>query len=159
MTRNEADVRVARVTADGMTPSGPAETTLQLRCSDWSKGVLSLEYAVSGFEKIRGFSFDNFEGPDAPAARRKLAAVRVRTPRGEVTVRKRVAGYLTQPGVFAFSIDRLDHRLSKEIIGGRSKIAFTVHDSRDRNKSITSEFPAFGESGAVAKAMTGCKGF
>ena len=92
------DLRSATTTATGTSPDGPIKTTLNVEYSPGKEGVLTLDFIVAGAEKMKGFGFEEFEGPDAPAAKRKLTSFTVEKAGGKpLAVQVKVAGWYSGP--------------------------------------------------------------
>ena len=100
-------LRTARSIALATTPNGSVGSTLAFECQPGTDGTLSLVYTIHQPQKVVLFPFDQFEGPDAPAATKKLGQIQVflRTDKGisKVTLQKELSGYFATADAFAFS--------------------------------------------------------
>lgn len=159
---NENGLRTARVSAPGTAPNGPAATTLTLQCAPGKDGSVSIQYAVSGTDKIKQFNFGDFEGPGAPASKRRLVQFAVQTPRGAVKLQTAVSGYYTDQGVFVFELAAANNavsgatRVADAIRGGAESVTIMVQDSRNLRRTIQTRFPAADAAPAVTETLKGC---
>jgi len=91
---NRYDLRTATTTATGISPDGPLKATLTVQYSPAKNGALSIDFIVAGANQMKGFGFEAFEGPDAPAANRKLTRIVVEKPGTKpLTLPVKVAGW------------------------------------------------------------------
>lgn len=159
---NEHGLRTAKVSASGDTPDGPAPTTLTVQCAPSKNGTISLLYAIVGTDAIKRFGFADFEGPGAPASKRKLVSVVIKTSGRSILVQTAVTGYYLDASTFVFSFSAPNHlasqvtRVTDAIKSGAKTIIFTVQDSRDRRRKIQTAFPAAGAATVIAETMKGC---
>ena len=87
--------------------------TLHVGCSpDPEGGALILELIATQANTRKDFDYDDFEGPDAPAAAKTLTHVAWKTAAGTSEVTHAAAGsYLPEPPEsFMFGIDQLSRR-------------------------------------------------
>lgn len=100
-------LRTATSIALATTPNGSVGSTLAFQCQPGSDGALSVIYTIHQPEKVILFPFDDFEGPDAPNATKKLGQVQVFLRAGKtiskVTLQKELSGYYATAKAFAFS--------------------------------------------------------
>lgn len=100
-------LRTARSIALATTPNGSVGSTLAFECQPGTDGTLSLVYTIHQPQKVVLFPFDQFEGPDAPAATKKFGQIQVflRTEKtiSKVTLQKELSGYFASADAFAFS--------------------------------------------------------
>jgi len=129
-------LRTAQSVALATTPSGSVASTLAFECQPGSDGTLSVVYTIHQPDKIIQFPFDQFEGPDAPAATKKLGQIQVhlRTDKGisKVTLQKELSGYFANADAFAFSFSvpagqkNEVTQLLERIIQGAGTMSFCV---------------------------------
>ena len=129
-------------------------TNLKFICSRDSmdrkaKGAISMELTVSPASKIKGFDFDYFEGPDAPAGRQRLLQVTVFKKDSQSSFQLPLTGSWssgTEDGfTFSASSPAKDkkgdmRKIMDEILAGAEKIELRVFDGPKKTKFITSEF-------------------
>ena len=150
---------IASTTATGKSPDGPIQTTFNVEYSPGKTGVLTVDFVVAGAAKMKGFGFDDFEGPDAPAAKRKLTRVTVEKPGGKpVTVNLTVAGwYLDHSFHFAANEENKNPgdvlKVVRALQAGATRVSVTVTDLHDAKKSLHAEFASADPSAALAKLM------
>jgi hypothetical protein len=84
----KGDAQVAICTVTGTGPEGPAKATLLIHHArgvplkiikkrDVTELPIVIELCVHNFASVRGFDFDKFEGPDAPARNKPLVSVAI----------------------------------------------------------------------------------
>jgi hypothetical protein len=165
---NDEYARIARVSAVGKTPDGEAYTFLKLECP--TKGnkenpVISFEYSVSNPDKIPGFNFDYFEGPNAPAQEKKLVEIQANSPKNNLYWNFAAAGLYggyAEVIAFAFSPSTSNKpdkttQFAQMIADGSTEVTVTVHDYQDNQKVIKTTFPAIDPSSNVARVLNGCR--
>ncbi len=164
MRINDSQVRTAVVMTIGKTPNGEAQTIFWLQCPADSNYVTSIHYIVRDTSKITGFSFDDFEGPDAPAQAKKLVEFRATSPRGKLSFRDSVAGGYGGAGeadafFFATGAVKQDKimQLAQMIAKGSTEVTVIVHDYQNNGNTIETTFPAIDASSDVAKILNGCR--
>ena len=100
-------LRTATSIALAVTPNGSVGSTLAFQCQPGADGTLSMVYTIHQPEKVILFPFDQFEGPDAPNATKKLGQIQVFLRTGKsiskVTLQKELSGYFATAKAFAFS--------------------------------------------------------
>jgi hypothetical protein len=156
-------VQIAQISAQGMTPSGATETKLILKCRAGKDGAISLVYRINGVDKIKGFNFDDFEGPDAVAANRKLTTFTVQSAEGNLAINTALGAYYSgeEKDSFDFEFSALNNshgdlrRLINALMKGATKIVVKVQDSKDKSKFLQTEFPTAGSAAAISAAMKG----
>jgi hypothetical protein len=109
---------------------------MSIECQPGSGGTLSMIYIVDQADKIKLFPFDEFEGPDAPNATKKLGQVQVHVKAGKgiskITLQKELSGYFSSPRAFAFSfsvpagVKNEVTQLLERIIQGAGTLSFCV---------------------------------
>jgi len=159
---SENGMRAASIWAQGRTPSGQVPMKLEVRCRPGPDGAATIALAVRGAQDMRAFSFEDFEGADAPAARRKLATIRVVALRRDVSVTTSFAGGYQEDGFFAFTLSaplvgRNEVKwITDAIILGAVLVVVTVQDPRDSRRRIHAQFQTRGATAAVTNTMDGC---
>jgi hypothetical protein len=163
--KSEVDVngvRKAKVIGHGMTPDGMYQTMLTLQCKPGKDGLISFVYLISGANEIQGFTWKDFEGPDAPASKNKLGRIKVLAPTGTITFQKELTGYFANPEAFAFEFSVPANQKSdvtqaiEKIINGAGTISYCVQDNRYPMKSICTDFSARKASKPVEETMRPC---
>jgi hypothetical protein len=129
-------LRTARSVALATTPNGSVASTLVFECQPGSDGTLSVVYTIHQPQKVILFPFEQFEGPDAPAATKKLGQIQVHLRTGKaiskVTLQKELSGYYATADAFAFSFSvpagqkNEVTQLMDKIIQGAGTISFCV---------------------------------
>ena len=102
---NRYDLRVATTAGEGTSPDGPIKAKLAVQFSPAKDGTMTIQFIVEGANKMKGFGYDAFEGPDAAAAEGKLTRIVVeRAGAKPVSLLTKVGGwYLGNAFVFAAS--------------------------------------------------------
>jgi hypothetical protein len=157
-------VRKAQVLAEGATPDGEAKTVLTIQCSSGTGSQTSIIYSVMGADKMQRFSFDDFEGPDAVAIKKKLTTFQVVFSAGEgATEKTAVTGYFAESDTFAFELSAklndagtVSHLIEAMTSPSATKIKVTVEDNRNAKRTLQTEFPVTGAAGAIKETMKGC---
>jgi hypothetical protein len=129
-------LRTAHSVALATTPDGNVASTLAFECQPGSDGTISVVYTIHQPEKIIQFPFDQFEGPDAPAATKKLGQIQVHVKTGKgiskITLQKELSGYFATADAFAFSFSvpagqkNEVTQLLERIIQGAGTMSFCV---------------------------------
>jgi hypothetical protein len=163
-TRNGA--HRTQVWAIGDTPDGAAHTRLSIQCYPGKRGYVAFDFAVRGAKSMKGFSFRDFEGPDAPARGKKLLTIIVQTEQNDIVIKTSVdgglSGELSEPDTFQFTFGLKGKTngdvsaLIRAIVGGASSISITVEDNRDFGKKLHTVFPTTKSSDRVGQIMELC---
>ncbi len=129
-------LRTATSIALAVTPNGSVASTLAFECQPGSDGTLSMVYTIHQPEKVILFPFDQFEGPDAPNATKKLGRIqvflRIDKTISKVTLHKELSGYYATSKAFAFSLSAPAGQkndvtqLLERIIQGAGTMSFCV---------------------------------
>jgi hypothetical protein len=158
-----ANGSAAEVAVDAQTPDGPAKSTLSFQCSPGKGGTSTITFIVLGAAKMKGFDFDEFEGPDAPAQRRALVTLTAHRPAGDLVIRTACTGYFTVSDEgFAFEVTIMANvrgkvtRLSDALIHGATGISIHIRGLKHPEKNIEATFPATGAAAALTQVMRGC---
>jgi hypothetical protein len=155
-------LRSATTWAQGSTPAGQVPMKLEVRCRPGPEGVASIIYSVRWAQNMPNFNFDDFVGPDAPAAKRKLGSVRVVALRRDVSVTTSMTGSYLEDGTFAFNLSaplvgRNEVKwLTDAMILGAVLVVVTIQDPRDSKRRIHAQFQASNASVPVTNTMDGC---
>lgn len=155
-------LRSASTWAQGRTPSGHVPMKLEVQCRPGPDGAATIIYSVRGAQNLRGFAFEDFEGPDAPATKRKLGTIRVVAMRRDVSVTTSFTGSFQPDGTFAFSLSaplvgRNEVKwITDAIILGALLVVVTVQDPRDAKLRIHAQFQASSAAAPVTSTMDGC---
>jgi hypothetical protein len=154
-----------------LTPGGPADGRLDLYGDPARGGLERLAFtlykagAPEGFhflDSLHGFHFDAFEGPDAPAAVRRLTQVEVLGPAGSVRVRVRQNGYYSAEvaGGFVFETsgagarDRRElQKVFRALRAGGTSLVVRVTDAKDPKVWVQGEFPTAGTAELLTKRL------
>ncbi|HEY6333578.1 MAG TPA: hypothetical protein VI756_29930 [Blastocatellia bacterium] len=156
----------AVVEGQAQTPDGPARATLVFHCTPGKRGTTSVQFIVDGAAKMKGFPFDAFEGPDAPAAKFALITFTVHRPAGDLRVKSSCSASYGGMGVpddsFTFEIDavlkgrkRAVTQLSDALIAGATSFSINIAAYKGQG-SIDATFSTGGASAAVSQAMKDC---
>jgi hypothetical protein len=155
-----ADRSLRKLTTQGraVTPIGAADGQLDLYAGKGGLTRLAFTLYKAGeaagpsfIDSIRAFHFQDFEGPDAPAAGRRLTQVTVRGKAGTVRVRLRQNGYYSAElkGGFVFDTgvagprDRVGFQtLRRALRAGADGLVVRISDSRDPRVWVQGEFTA-----------------
>jgi hypothetical protein len=143
-----------------MTPNGAADGQLDLYAGKGGLNRLAFTLYKAGeaagpsfIDSIKAFHFRDFEGPDAPAAARRLTQVTVRGKAGVVQVRLRQNGYYSAEvkGGFVFDTgvagprDRIEiQKLRRALRAGADGLVVRISDSKDPRVWVQGEFAAAG---------------
>jgi len=155
-------LRSATTWAQGRTPAGQVPMKLEVRCRPGPDGVASIIYSVRGAQALRNFSYEDFEGPEAPAAKRKLGTIRVVALRRDVSVTTSFTGSYQEDGTFAFNLSaplvgRNEVKwLTDAMILGAVLVVVTIQDPRDSKRRIHAQFQASSAAVPVTNTMDGC---
>jgi hypothetical protein len=156
------------VIADGRadTPDGPVDARLVLFCREGKGGWIGLDCtfhrpAGSGYPQgTKGFHFDDFEGPDAPALRRRLTRLAVTGGARPFQVTVAQSGSLSSElQGFTFTAGGPNtgpnpvKRLLRSVVPGSGKLTVSIQDSQDPKALIRAEFPATGLSSLVGQLL------
>jgi hypothetical protein len=161
-TEGTDGLRSATTWTQGRTPVGQVPMKLEVRCRPGPDGVASIVYSVRGAQDMPNFNFDDFVGPDAPAAKRKLGTIRVVALRRDVSVTTSMTGSYLEDGTFAFNLSaplvgRNEVKwLTDAMILGAVLVVVTVQDPRDSKRRIYAQFQASNASVPVTNTMDGC---
>src|SRR5580704_2330441 len=155
----------AEVAGEAQTPDGPAKVTLSFECTPGKGGTNSVVFVVLGATKLKGFDFDNFEGPDAPASAKPLVTFTVhRTSGADVVVKTTASGsYTVTDQGFAFEVSTAANvregkvaQLTDAIARGGASISVRVQGFKDPQKTIQVTFSTAGAAEVVSQAMKAC---
>jgi hypothetical protein len=154
----------AEVAGEAQTPDGPAKVTLSFECTPGKGGTSVADFVVLGATKLKGFDFDDFEGPDAPAKSKPLVTFTVHPASGsDVVVNTAVSGsYTVTDGGFAFEAYTKANepgkvtQLTDAIAAGGLSISVLVQSFNHADKSIQATFSTKGAAGIVRDAMKSC---
>jgi hypothetical protein len=164
-------VRKATLQGRAVTPGGAADGRLDLYGSPGKGGLERLAFTLykaggpQGFsflDGLRSFHFGDFEGPDAPAAARRLTQVQVLGPAGTVRVRLRQNGYYSAEveGGFVFDTgasgakDRLElQKVFRALRAGGTSLVIRVNDSKDPKVWVQGEFSTAGTAEMLTRRL------
>ena len=169
--RNGTSVYGTSASVDGQarTPDGPAKVSLSFTCVPGKDGTTGIDFIVQGSNSMKGFPFDAFEGPDAPAASLSLITFTAHRPSGDLIVKTGCSGSYGGSGVpddaFTFEIasvlkarKRSVAQLSNALIQGATSISIKIMGYKQQNKTVEAEFSTAGAAAAVAEVMKSCHG-
>src|SRR5260370_6100492 len=161
--KKEQNRTSAEVSADGQTPDGTAKTTLSFQCTPGKGGTSTITFTVLGAFKMKGFDFDDFEGPDAPAQRHAHVTITAHRPAGDLVIKTACTGYYTVSDEgFAFEISTMANvrgkvtQFSDALIHGATGISVRVQGLKHPQKIIETNFPAAGAAAALTQVMQRC---
>jgi hypothetical protein len=153
-----------------VTPNGTADGLLELYPAGAKGGLGRLVFtlyqadAPAFLDSLKSFHFDEFEGPGAPAAVRRLTQVEVRGKAGEVRVRVRQNGYHSAEVKGGFTFDtgvggaraRLElQKISRALRSGGTALVVRVTDTKDPRIWIQGEFPTAGRAWGLDRHLVG----
>jgi hypothetical protein len=151
-----------RVQADGEAAAGgaPVAATVALACHPAERGMLvwTLSVAARGLD----FGFDAFEGPDAPAAGRRLGRIGVEGGLLQPRFATALAGYWRDGDRFVFELAApaqgpSDAALLADSIGPQSiALVWQVDGDAGDGRRLEARFPLHDAAATVAEAMLGC---
>src|SRR4030095_6853696 len=127
-------LRTAQIQVMGQGPKGLVSTRLQIQCAKGEGATLSLVYTVLDAKAAAPFGFDPFEGPDAPASKKRLTTIQVLSKSGNLMSRFSVSVYFTSENSFSFEFSRLSRRVSeatrivRRITEGAERLIWEVKD-------------------------------
>jgi hypothetical protein len=153
----------AVVDGQAQTPDGPAKVQLSFTCTPGRGGTSGVSFVVLGATKLTGFDFDDFEGPDAPAAEKPLVTFTVHKAGGDVVVHTACSGSFTvSGGGFSFDTYNMTNtrgkvtELSDALIAGATSISVRVQGLKNPQKTIEATFQASGAAEALRQVMKAC---
>jgi hypothetical protein len=105
----KGDAQVAICTGTGNGPEGPAKATLVIRHArggplkivkkhDVTQLPIGIELCVHNSVSVKGFDFDKFDGPDAPALNKALVSVAIETANEHFAKKFRQSGFQNSLG-------------------------------------------------------------
>ena len=158
-TANRYDLRHATTAGEGTSPDGPVKAKLVVQYSPGKDGTMTIEVVVEGARKMKGFGFDSYEGPDAPAAEGKFTRIVVeRAGAKPLTLLTKVGGwYLGEAFHFAASEANAHPgevlKTVRAIQSGAAKVSVAIQDSKDAKKQLRADFAADGAADALTKLL------
>jgi len=100
-----------------------------------ASGALGLDIHVDAVAQLKPFHFDDFEGPDATAASKKLVQMTIaRKGKPALTFTSTVSGWVPDSGKFAFGLADLSRRASSP---ARSILRALADDAQTLRIAIT----------------------
>ena len=159
----------AMIQGEAKTPDGPAKVSLSFTCVPGKDGTTSIEFIVQNANNMRGFPFDAFEGPDAPAANLSLITFTAHRASGDLVVKSGCSGFYGGQDVpddaFTFEIasvlkdrQRSVKQLSDALIQGATSISIKITGYKQPGKLVEASFSTAGAAAAVGQVMKGCRG-
>jgi hypothetical protein len=177
--------QVAACTVTGTGPRGPAKATLVLhhrrgqplkvvKKANVTELPIIIELCVDGYESVKGFDFLAFEGPDAPAADKRLTAVTIEAGKERFAKRFNQGGWINQLAWLLESGAKTDSAKANDFtfgIGDASrdvkdfititrllqqsptKIAVSVTDAKDPKSALRFAFSADQAAEVIGKLM------
>ena len=181
--------QAAACTVTGAGPHGAAKATLVLHHRRGQplklvkKGNVTdlpiiIELCVDGFEAVKGFDFLAFEGPDAPAADKRLVSVTIEAGQEHFAKRFAQSGWINhlawllqgpekadpasspkEPDDFTFGIGDASREVKDFITITRllqhspTKIEVTVTDAKDPKRVLHFSFPTDHAAEVIGKLM------
>jgi len=128
-----------------------------------SKGVVGVEIFIHDLARYKGFDFDAFEGPDAPAAAKKLVIFTI-SAKGKAAVKMRfaAAGWYPQSDSFAFGMVEVSGKpgtpqkaLLRELAADAESVQVTIVDFRDAARTIELLVPVHSQGANFARLLEG----
>lgn len=165
--KTEQNGMAAEATGDASTPDGPTTASLSFHCIPGKGGGTTIDFIVSGAAKMEGFGFNDFEGPDAPAAPILLITLTAHKQSGDVMVKTGCSGFYGGQDVpddsFTFEIASVVKgrgqkikQLTDAIEAGATSISIRVQDYKNKQKFVEATFQTSGAASALSEVMKGC---
>lgn len=128
-----------------------------------SQGALGVDLLVGRVHELAGFTFDDFEGPDAKAASRKLVRLRLLRAQGpaqEWSVA--VAGWYAQSDQFAFGLSApsrqrvsVPRTVLAALAEGGESLQVSITDPRDPKRKLEWTIPVAGHAAEFKALLAG----
>ncbi|HJQ36908.1 MAG TPA: hypothetical protein VKB93_07205 [Thermoanaerobaculia bacterium] len=116
-----------------------------------SVGALGFTLEIAGYESLKAFHFDDFEGPDAPASERALLeAATVRNGKTTAKFHAATTGWISVRNGFAFEVSAVFDRASpaKDFLRALTEetdaVRITITDTRDARVKLLLTIPMKG---------------
>ena len=140
---NAGDVN-RKVSTQAATPNGSLPAQMEFQYTAGRGGGLELKLSLPDVTPVKGFNFDDFEGPDAPSGNRKLGQLRAQSAAGSALFDTTVSGSYATNTEFVFSVWlkamplRLKTQFAKALAGADAKLTFTLHGFKKPGQTISS---------------------
>ncbi len=145
----------------------PGKFTVSFYCNPYndkvSIGALGFDLTVAKAPTLTSFNFDDFEGPDATAAAKKLVEVIVkRGGKTTLTMKERASGSYQENDAFMFGVSNLNRdakndikTLLRELAAGADSVKIAITDSRNAATKLIFEVPVQGKQAEFSKLLIG----
>jgi hypothetical protein len=125
-------------------------------------GALGFELYLPSMAALAPFSFDDFDGPDAPAGDRDLVQITVsRKDQPDLVLDVAVAGWTPDGNNFAFGwsapsyeTDSLQRQVVEALAGGAESLEIRIRDPRDSTLVLGFTLPVADQQAAFAALLT-----
>jgi len=162
---NAHGLRRAEVRGEATLGKARTPARLQLQCKPGLQGTLAWRLEIENANAaMKGFPFDDFEGPDAVAMDQALSTISIEGGMLHPNAQLPQTGYYhaDRPNSFVLEAaadadDASDVALVADAIGpATTAVTWRVRDPRDGERAIEARFAATRGAGAVRSAMAGC---
>ena len=132
------------VSTQAATPNGSQPAQMKFQYTAGRGGGLFLELSLSEATPVKGFNFDDFEGPDAPSGNHKLGQLRAQSAAGSAVFDTPVSGSYATNTEFVFSVWlkamplRLKSQFARALAGADAKLTVTFHGFKKPSQTISS---------------------
>lgn len=133
-----------KVSTQAATPNGSLPAQMEFQYTAGRGGGFDLKMSLADVTSVKGFNFDDFEGPDAPSGNHKLGQIRVQSAAGSATFDATVGGWYATNTEFVFSVSlkamplRLKPQFARALSGSDAKLTFTLHGFKKPSAIISS---------------------
>ena len=140
---NAGDVN-RKVSTQAATPNGSLPAQMEFQYTAGRGGGLELRMSLPDVTSIKGFNFDDFEGPDAPSGNHKLGQIRAQSAAGSAIFDTAVSGSYATNAEFVFAVWlkamplRLKTQFTKALAGADARLTFTLHGFKKPSQIISS---------------------
>lgn len=140
---NAGDVN-RKVSTPAATPNGSLPAQMEFQYTAGRGGGLELKLSLPDVASIKGFNFDDFEGPDAPSGNHKLGQLRAQSAAGSAVFDTTVSGSYATNTEFVFSVWcktmplRLKSQFARALSGADARLTFTLRGFKKPSQTISS---------------------
>src|SRR5262245_923319 len=93
-----------KVSTQAATPDGNRPAQMEFQYTTGRGGGLELKLSLPDATSLKGFNFDDFEGPDAPSGNHKLGELRAQSAAGAAVFQTTVSGSYATDTEFVFAV-------------------------------------------------------
>ena len=133
-----------KVSTSAATPAGNRPAQMEFQYTAGRGGGLELKLLLPDATSLKGFNFDDFEGPDAPSGNHKLGQLRAQSAAGAAVFDTTVSGSFATDTEFAFAVWlkamplSLKTKFARALAGADAKLTFTLHGFKKPSQIISS---------------------